>query len=164
MQYGLLTQKAKNSPLAKLFGNIETQTVYIKKQDTRWKECDSTETNYRFPIARSVLLSDSVAMYSLIIETQAKRVHITRVGTFTQLNVAKLALNSGKISCSSYKLQRRRAEPNTHVQCPVHPQESCNMNLGKNIRGSRELRNGIEREYFIVNGGKLEFATVAWWR
>lgn len=164
MQYGMLTRKAKSSPLAKMFGNIETKLIYIKKEGTRWIECDSAQSSLRFSLARSVLCSTNFAMYSLIIDTHGQRVHVTRVGTFTQLSSAKLALNRGKLSCNIYRQQRRKTEPNTHVQCPSHPQETCNINLGKNIQAPRELRNGIEREYFIVNAGKIEFANITWWR
>jgi hypothetical protein len=162
MQYGLLTRKAKTSPLAKMFNNIEMADISIKKEGTRWVEC--ADGPVRFRLARTVLRSKKIAMYSLLINVAEQKVHVTRVGTFLRHELAQIALNRGKISCSSHQRQKRRTEGEIHVQCPAHPDETCYMNLKKNICASREMQHGMDREYFIVHRGKLEFAGITWWR
>lgn len=163
MQYGLIQKKLTKSPLVKLFKGVPLETFHIRKTDTRWSVCSPKDATYQFQLSRSVYRSDRWLLYCLIIETRENKVMLRQVGTFTRRETALLALNRGTLQCRSFKVHQR-SEPNTHVACPVHLTETCHLKLAKNIESARELRNGIEREYFLVHERKLEFASVAWWR
>jgi hypothetical protein len=168
MQYGLIQKNLKKSPLVKLFKQVPLETFHIRKVDTRWSLCPAKEGTFQFQISKSVFHTDRWLLYCLIIETKESKLLLRQVGTFTRRETALLALNQGTLQCRSFKMNKRfaqqRKEPDTHNACPVHLTETCHLKLSKNIESTRELRNGIEREYFVVHERKLEFASVAWWR
>lgn len=162
MQYGLIEKNLKRSPLVKLFSQVPMERFYIRNEGTRWTLCAQKLATYEFQLAKSIHLTERYLMYCLIIATNENKVILRQVGTFTRLENARLALNRGTLHCPAYKLQRRR-EPNTHVACPIHLTDTCHFKLTKNIESTRESQNGIQREYFLVHQGKLEFAGTPWW-
>jgi len=162
MQYGLLRKNVKHSPLAQLWNKIPVHTVGLRKKGFRWKSCKPSKAQHCFEIASSTFHTQRYLMYCIIISEE--KPILRQVGSFSRAETARLALNRGILYCSAFKRQQSKAEANTHVICPIHSTDTCHFELTNNIEPSREQKNGIEREYFLVHEGSLEFAAVPWWK
>lgn len=162
MQYGLLHKNVKQSPLVQMWSKIPVQTIGIRRKGVRWKPCKLNKSERQFEIANSTFHTPRYLMYCLIISEE--KPILRQVGSFSRGDTARLALNRGILYCSAFKRQQRKAEVNTHSLCPVHLTDTCHFELTNNIEPNQERQNGVEREYFLVHDGSLEFAAVAWWK